>query len=249
MGLHKSQENLEVAKAENAAILLEEGHVQQYDGFDPNLDEDYIMLNMFQSANIEQSLGFSQILQDRMKTTAGMYDRGVRQAGFVMLYLTTMPGVLLETGFLSNPGEEKYLMEKENQDMIAEAIADAVGDYKQLIERKFEALSISNNRSNKTVDRQTDKVYRIGFARLKSQKPYGHKMFNGMKDVWHYYENGQYCYTFGHASSFDKAKALYQKAILEDKIKWKYLKSAEIVEFEEGKVISKTKAAGSGNIE
>jgi len=208
MGLHKSQENLEVAKTENAAILLEEDHAQQYDGFDPNLDEDYIMLNVFQSANIEQSLDFSQILQDRMKTTAGMYDRGVRQAGFVVLYLTTMPGVLLETGFLSNPGEEKYLMEKENQEKIAEAIAEAVGDYKKLIESKFEALSISNNRNVPTVNRQINKVYRIEFARMKSQKPDDHKMFNGMKDVWYYNDNGQYCYTFGYAGSFDKIKGL-----------------------------------------
>lgn len=249
MGLHKSQENLEVAKTENAAILLEDDHEQQYDGFDPNLDEDYIVLSMFQSANIEQSLGFSQILQDRMRTSVGMYDRGVRQAGFVVLYLTTMPGVLFETGFLSNPGEEKFLMEKENQEKIARAIAEAVGDYKILIESELEAISTINNRNDSAVNRKVNKVYRIEFARMKSQKPEGHKMFNGMKDVWYYYNNGRYCYTFGYANSFDKAKGLYQKAILEDKIKWKYLKSAEIVEFEGDEVVSKMKAIGDGIME
>ena len=105
MGLHKTEENLEVAKAENAAILMEENYIEQYGGFNPNLDEDYIMLNMFQSANIEQSLDFSLLAQDKLHAVGGLRNRGVRQAGFVVLYLTTMPGVLIETGFLSNPKE------------------------------------------------------------------------------------------------------------------------------------------------
>ena len=241
MGLHKSQENLEVAKAENAAILLEENYRDSYDGFDPNSDEDYIMLNMFQSANIEQSLEFSQLLQDNMRTEAGLYDRGVHQAGFVVLYLTTMPGVLLETGFLSNPGEEKFLLQKKNQEKIAEAIADAVGEYRQQVRNKLTVLANTNSDASEKKSEQ-QKVYRIGFVSLKKKKPPDSKMFQGMSQVWCFNENGFYHYTFGKAHSLEEAKGIYQKAILNGNIKWKYLKSAEIIEFEGEKVISKIKA-------
>lgn len=131
MGIHKSEDNLNVAKTENAAIFLEDDYAESYDGFDPESDEDYIMLNMFQSSTLDQSIQFSMMVQEKLKTTAGMYDRGVNQAGFVVLYLTTMPGVLIETGFISNPAEEKYLLKPENQDNIARAIFEAVVEYKQ----------------------------------------------------------------------------------------------------------------------
>ncbi len=130
MGIHKSDENLNVAKTENAAILMEDDYAETYDGFDPDSDEDYIMLNMFQSSTLDQSIQFSMMLQDKLEHTAGMYNRGVKQAGFVVLYLTTMPGVLIETGFISNPAEEKYLLDQENQDKIAHAVFDAILEYK-----------------------------------------------------------------------------------------------------------------------
>jgi len=134
MGVHKNAENLEVAKAENSAILLEEDFSESYDGFDPDSDEDIIMLNMFQSSSIDHSIRFSMLVQERLKETAGMYDRGVKQAGFVVLYLTTMPGVLIETGFLSNPAEERFLLDPENQLKIAKAIVEAVEAYKIFLE-------------------------------------------------------------------------------------------------------------------
>jgi N-acetylmuramoyl-L-alanine amidase len=134
MGIHKSEENLNVAKTENAAIFLEEDYDEKYDGFDPESDEDYIMLNMFQSSTLEESIQFSMMVQEKLKTTAGMYDLGVKQAGFVVLYLTTMPGALIETGFISNPAEEKYLLNPENQEKIARAIYEAVVEYKKFYE-------------------------------------------------------------------------------------------------------------------
>lgn len=134
MGVHKNAENLEVAKAENSAILLEENFTESYDGFDPDSDEDIILLTMFQSSSIDHSIRFSMLVQDKLKESAGMYDRGVKQAGFVVLYLTTMPGVLIETGFLSNPAEEKFLLNPENQMKIAKAIVEAVAAYKQFLE-------------------------------------------------------------------------------------------------------------------
>jgi N-acetylmuramoyl-L-alanine amidase len=244
MGLHKSEENLEVAKAENAAILLEEDYQEHYDGFDPNLDEDYIMLNMFQSANIEQSLEFSQLLQDQMLTTAEMYDRGVRQAGFVILYLTTMPGVLLETGFLSNPGEERFLLDESNRAKIAGAIVNAIRIYKKETENKLETVLSANNPTKNEPTQKIKKTFRIGFTRMKKKKPLNDKMFDGMEEVWYYYKNDRYYYTFGKTATLNQAKDIYYKAVLNKKINWKYLKSAEIIEFQGDEVISKTKVIG-----
>lgn len=130
MGIHKTQENFEVAKKENTALLTELNFTENYEGFNPDSDEDYIMLHLLQNNNLKQSISLARMVQQQMRTTARLYDRGVKQAGFVVLYLTTMPGVLIETGFVSNPAEEKFLIDTLNQQNIANAIARAVMDYR-----------------------------------------------------------------------------------------------------------------------
>jgi N-acetylmuramoyl-L-alanine amidase len=105
MGLHRSQANLEIAKLENAAILMEPNYTSNYDGFDPNSDESYITFTLFQNAYLDQSTEFAVMVQDELKDRVGLNDRGVRQAGFLVLYKTTMPSVLIESGFLSNRDE------------------------------------------------------------------------------------------------------------------------------------------------
>ena len=125
MGLHKSEANLAIAKQENAAILMESDYATAYNGFDPNSDESYITFSLYQNAFMEQSMDFATIVQDEMKSRVGLHDRGVRQAGFLVLYKTTMPSVLVETGFLSNQEEEKFLLTSSGQDYIASAIFKA----------------------------------------------------------------------------------------------------------------------------
>ncbi|MBP6977313.1 MAG: N-acetylmuramoyl-L-alanine amidase [Bacteroidales bacterium] len=134
MGLHKSEDNLEVAKLENAAILLESDYTANYEGFDPNSDEAYIVFTMYQNIFLEQSLGMAVRVQDQFRERVGRHDRGVKQAGFLVLYRTTMPGVLIETGFLSNASEESYLMSEEGQVYLASAIYRAFKDYKLEVE-------------------------------------------------------------------------------------------------------------------
>ena len=108
MGLHKSDDNLEVSKRENDVVLLEDNYKQNYDGFDPNSPEGYIILSMNQNAHLDQSIDLASKIQDQFKSQ-GRFNRGVKQAGFLVLWRTTMPSVLVETGFLTNPTEEKYL--------------------------------------------------------------------------------------------------------------------------------------------
>jgi N-acetylmuramoyl-L-alanine amidase len=136
MGLHKSAANLAVAKAENAAILLEDDYVEKYDGFDPNSPEGNIFFNMMQNAFLDKSLAFAGKVQHQLVDNLHKLNRGVKQAGFLVLYKTAMPGVLIETGFISNPKDEEFLLSEKGQDKMAQAIFKALRDYKNQYENR-----------------------------------------------------------------------------------------------------------------
>ncbi len=136
LGLHRAEENFEVAKKENSVILMEEDYTTRYEGFDPNSPESYIMLTLMQSIYFDHSINLAKNIQDQFRDRARRIDRGVKQQGLLVLAQTSMPGVLIETGFVTNPEEEKYLMTEEGQDYIASAIFRAFRDYKQFIESR-----------------------------------------------------------------------------------------------------------------
>lgn len=132
MGLSRSRANMEVAKKENADILLEEGYKDnsEYKGFDPNSPESYVMFAMYQNAYIDKSLNFAQFVQDQYKSAIKTTNRGVKQAEFFVIYKTAMPSVLTEVGFISNPAEEAYMMSDEGQATIAVCLLNAFANYK-----------------------------------------------------------------------------------------------------------------------
>jgi N-acetylmuramoyl-L-alanine amidase len=134
MGLHRSENNLNVAKRENAAILMESDYKVKYDGFDPNSPEANIIFTLYQNAFLDQSLALSSQIQKQFKEKLGRYSRGVKQAGFLVLYKTTMPSILIETGFLTNLAEEKFLSSDTGQENIAESIFKAFKLYKRGLE-------------------------------------------------------------------------------------------------------------------
>lgn len=130
MGNHKSEDNLEVAKRENSAILLEDDYKTQYDGFDPNSPEANIIFSLYQSQFMNQSLLLAANIQDEFETYAGRYNRGVKQAGFLVLYKTAMPAVLIECGFLTHDTEERFLASEKGQLNMAQSIFRAFKAYK-----------------------------------------------------------------------------------------------------------------------
>ena len=131
-GLSQSKANLEIAKKENADILLEDDYKNNadYQGFDPNSPESYVLFAMYQNAYRDKSLTFAQYIQNQYKKRIVTIDRGVKQAEFMVLYKTTMPSVLTEIGFISNPKEEAYMMSEEGQNTIAQCIVKAFAMYK-----------------------------------------------------------------------------------------------------------------------
>lgn len=133
MGLHKDEGNLEIAKRENSVILMDENYEERYEGFN-NTPESYILFTLTQSAYQENSLRFASKIESQFKTKAGRVSRGVKQAGFVVLWQTTMPSVLVETGFLTNSTEEKFLSGEEGQELIASGIYRAFKEYKSEVE-------------------------------------------------------------------------------------------------------------------
>ncbi|MEM7572537.1 MAG: N-acetylmuramoyl-L-alanine amidase [Bacteroidota bacterium] len=132
MGLHTAEHNLNVAKRENEAILLEEDYEANYD-YDPNSDEGHILMAMVQSAYLDQSILFAEQVEHQF-AEAGRRSRGVKQAGFVVLKETAMPSVLVETGFLSNRSEEAYLLSTAGQEEVAYILLEAFKSYRQLVE-------------------------------------------------------------------------------------------------------------------
>ena len=137
MGLHKTQANLDVAKRENAAILLEKNYQKRYDGFDPNSETSYILLTMQQNAYLKQSLNFASKIQKQMKEKVGRVDKGVHQMGFLVLWRSSMPSVLIETEFLTNVKSERFLGSEQGQDNFARSIFAAFRQYKDEVEGKL----------------------------------------------------------------------------------------------------------------
>jgi N-acetylmuramoyl-L-alanine amidase len=134
MGLHKNEENFEVAKRENSVILLEDNYKEKYAGFDPNSPESYILFSLTQSASQEGSLQLASKIENEFGKRAGRHSRGVKQAGFQVLWMTTMPSVLVEIGYLSNTKEERDLNDDKVQDYIASGVYRAFRDYKNEVE-------------------------------------------------------------------------------------------------------------------
>lgn len=134
MGLHTSKGNLEVAKRENAAIFHEEDHENNYKGLDSESPMAHILIANWQKAYLENSIRFAGKVEGQFKERVGRNSRGVKQAGLLVLWKTSMPSALIEIGFLTNPKEEKYLNNKTNQVYISSAIYRAFKEYKRELE-------------------------------------------------------------------------------------------------------------------
>lgn len=136
LGQTMDEANLQVAMKENSVITFEKDYETKYEGFDPNSVESYIIFSLMQNTYLKQSTEFATLIQNQFRDRVGRKDRGVRQAGFQVLWRTTMPSVLVELGFVTNPDEEKYLLSDQGQDYLASAIFRAFRDYKQTIDNR-----------------------------------------------------------------------------------------------------------------
>jgi N-acetylmuramoyl-L-alanine amidase len=250
LGLHKTEANLAVAKRENEAILLEPDYKQHYEGFDINSPEGNIIFSLYQNTYLNRSLLFAAKVQKYFRTEAGRYDRGVKQAGFLVLWKTAMPSVLIETGFLSNRNEEKFLMQPENQRLMALAIFRAFVDYKNELEgtdfrpdiprseTKEEPALTETKTSKEHSGTQSVKpsakpeiVFRVQFySGPQVSKP--SEKFGISEKIWWYKTPNGYAYTAGESHSPDEMKKL------QDKLRKSGYPDAFVVAFNQGVRIS-----------
>ena len=141
MGMSKLKANMDVAMKENSVIYLEDDYKQNYDGFDPNSPESYIVFSLMQNTNLAQSLQIAEEIEQQFSTKDNSKSRGVKQAPFYVISRANMPSILIETGFLTNPKEEDYLHSEKGQDDLASSIFRAFKAYKEI----FEGVSLDKN--------------------------------------------------------------------------------------------------------
>ena len=232
LGLHKSQAALEVAKFENSAILMEENNEQTYSEFDPNDPDAYIALSMRQNAFLDQSLILANAIQKDSKLKLGLRNRGVKQAGFMVLYRATMPAVLVELGFLSNPRDEKLLISKSGQIKLANHLFEGFKNYKNKYDNVDESLTkiTEENINNKSLDLiDTGKIFKVQLATSSVKIPILPENFNGLKDVEVYISGKFYKYTYGlspNINIINEKLAMAKKAGYE---------SSFVISFQDGK--------------
>ena len=245
LGLHRTDDNLEVAKKENAVILIESDYEQRYAGFNPNSSESYIIFEFLQDKNMEKSVQLASLIQQQFKNTAKRIDKGVHQAGFLVLRETTMPGVLVELGYISTPDEERYLLSEAGTDALAKSIYQAFITYKEqngvLMTKKTSSKSAAKAQTRTTSKQQVKKtasaakvstgekpVFKIQILTSDKKLSANNKQFKGLSPVNYYQEKGLYKYTYGE--SIDYNKVLRTKRQISAKFK-----GAFIIAFKNGK--------------
>ena len=246
MGEHKNSSNLEVAKLENAAILHEDNANEDYDDFNIDSPEAYIMLNLFQSEYKNASLDIAERIQNQLVKRVGRKDRGVQQAGFLVLYKTAMPSVLVEIGFLSNPAEEKFLASEDGQTYIASAIFRAFRDYKNAYDKDNVVDNDNDDDDDNDNDDDDDDdddndddndkvIYKVQVESRSRKVANISQHYKSLKDVEYYEHNGMYKYTAGRFYSKKEADEYCKE------MKKKGYSSAFVVSFKNGKRLSVVK--------
>lgn len=241
LGLHKSQENFEIAKKENQVIYLEENYEEIYGGFDPSSPESLIGLTLMQEEYLDQSIELASLVQTNFTQRLKRRDRSVKQAGFWVLHNTYMPSVLIETGFVSNKDEGTYLNSRKGQQDMAQAIADAVIDYYNSIKPSYTTTTqttrppVNNNVSagsqSEVYEGVVFKVQIAASSRRLDTKP---SNFKGLTMISREQEGDLHRYFYGSTSDYGQIKELQKKA------KDKGYPSAFIVAFKNGKRVNLT---------
>ncbi len=237
MGQSKTEANMRAVQRENATILMEDDYKEKYENFDPNDPESYIAFSLVQNAFLDQSIEFASKVQTQFKERVGRHDRGVREAPFLVLHQTTMPSVLIETGFLTNKEEEKFLTSEIGQDYMASAIYRAFKQYKLGIDKKIkdsfnEAQAIKEEVNKRNNPGLKGLEFRVQIATSANKIELSPENFNGLSNVNFYEAGGLYRYTYGNAATRDHALQL------QDEVKQKGYVDAFIVAFLDGKRIS-----------
>jgi N-acetylmuramoyl-L-alanine amidase len=213
LGVANTDRNFAVAKAENEVILLEENHEKKYKGFNPNSPESIIGLSLIQEEHVDNSILLASLVEKNFVGAYKRKSRGVKQASLWVIHQTSMPSVLIETGFITNKKEGKYLYSKKGQQESANAISKAIIDYLkniQLNQIHEMAILVDNNKSERRLKKQP--YFKIQIASGKSKIKTASYNFKGLRGVNRVLVGTYYKYYLGNTESYKEAKSLLEKA-------------------------------------
>lgn len=232
LGLHRSKDNLDVAKAENAVIMYEDDYSVKYEGFNPNEPESYIIFEFMANEFLSQSVYLATLVQNQLVKRSKRVNRSVRQAGFLVLREVAMPSILIELGYISNRQDEKYLKSASGQSSLASSIYEGFKEYKREYDKKSHVFTGASNHNGQTTQtpevERTEKEYRIQFLTASRKYEKGSSIFKGLNPVDFYIDGSTYKYTYGSTTN----PVTIEQTLGEVRKKFK---DAFIVEFEGGK--------------
>lgn len=168
LGMHRAKDNLDVAMRENSVISMEKGFEQTYEGFDPKSSESYIIFEFIQGKNMERSVDLARMIQRSVCDSGCRPDKGVHQAGFLVLRETSMPSCLIELGFITTPDEERLLNDNAKVDDIAKGIYEAFAKYKNKYDRSVSVPYRAAERQESTLPKIVPDSYKKAPAAKKA---------------------------------------------------------------------------------
>ena len=258
LGLAKSDDNLEVAKRENAVILYEDDYQTHYEGFNPNSAESYIIFEFMQDQYMSQSVRLASLVQNEFKQTGRRIDRGVHQAGFLVLKASAMPSILVELGFISTPEEERYLNTENGVNTLSKSIYQAFLTYKneqsvalaneetpttkpaKKPESKQQTTTAPKKEKAKVANNNNETVFKLQLFSTSKPLDKNDKRLKGLKNVAYYQEGGLYKYTCGDSANYDEVVRTKQQLASQ-------FKGSFIVAFKNGKKIDVKEAVNEFN--
>ena len=251
LGLAKSDANLEVDKRENAVILYEDDYQTRYAGFNPNSSESYIIFEFMQDKYMSQSVHLASLVQKEFRQTGKRIDRGVHQAGFLVLKASAMPSILVELGFISNPTEERYLNSESGRKTLANSIFRAFLTYKEEQELRLNgnkpeqpsAVTPGQSSTAKPANKpaktrpaaKQPPVFKVQILTSSKALSTNDKRFKGLKGIESYREDGLYKYTYGASTDYNEILRIRKNVA-------RKMKDAFIIAFRNGKKIDTTAA-------
>ena len=252
LGVEADRTKRNIAKRENGVILYEENHEKTYANFNPNSPESYIIFEFMQSEFVKESIHIAQYVQENFANDANRLDRGVRQAGFLVLNATSMPSILVELGYISNAEESKYLASDAAQKRLSNCISKAFDSYyadlmklngTQYAEGVSPVTSAVNEAEGAVAEnpiivepaKDDAPVFKVQFLSSSKKLAKGDAAFKGLAPVEHYYDRGLYKYTYGASADYNEILRIKRK--VNEKFK-----DAFIVAFVKGERIDTQKA-------
>ena len=250
LGMHRAKDNLDVAMRENSVISMEKGYQQTYQGFDPKSSESYIIFEFIQGKNMERSVEIARSIQNSVCQNANRPDKGVHQAGFLVLRETSMPSCLIELGFITTPDEENLLNDESRIDDIAKAIYEGFAKYKNKYDKRVTIPYRSQASEGNDIPSIVPDSYKRPVAPVNKQTPAsvksdapifkvqilvssrvlrkGDAHFRGEENYDSYQESGMVKYTIGASDNYNEIYQL-RKSLLDK------FPEAFIIAFKNGK--------------